>query len=87
MKTSEVQITHPVGLHARPAKIFVQTAQKFKSKVTVTYKEKTVNAKSLLSLLSIGAGSNARIVINVDGEDESEALQALEALVNTNFGE
>ncbi len=87
MKTSEVHITHPVGLHARPAKIFVQTAQQYKSKVTVTYKEKTVNAKSLLSLLSVGAGTDAHIVISADGEDESEALLALEALVKTNFGE
>ncbi len=87
MKTSEVQIKAEVGLHARPAKTFVQTAQQFKSKVTVTYNDKTVNAKSLLSLLSVGAAKDAVIVICADGEDETEAIQALETLVNSNFGE
>lgn len=87
MKSSEIQITNEVGLHARPAKTFVQTAQKFSSKVTVTYNGKTVNAKSLLSLLTIGASKNAVILIQTDGEDEADALAALENLVNTNFGE
>jgi phosphocarrier protein HPr len=87
LKTSEVLIKHPIGLHARPAKTFVQTAQKFSSKVTVTYKEKTVNAKSLLGLLSLGVSKDAAILIHTDGEDEGDAMLALETLVNTNFGE
>ncbi len=87
MKSSEVLIKHAVGLHARPAKTFVQTAQKFTSKVTVTYKDKTVNAKSLLGLLSLGVTSDAAILILAEGDDECEALQALELLVNANFGE
>jgi len=87
LKTSEVLIKHEVGLHARPAKTFVQTAQKFVSKVSVTYKDKTVNAKSLLALLSLGVTGHAAILIQTDGDDESEALQALELLVSTNFGE
>jgi len=87
MKISEVMIKHEVGLHARPAKTFVQTAQKFASKVTVTYRDKTVNAKSLLSLLSLGAGRDACIQIQVDGEDEETALAALVLLVETNFDE
>jgi phosphocarrier protein HPr len=87
VKTSEVLIKHEVGLHARPAKTFVQTAQKFVSKVMVTYKDKTVNAKSLLSLLSLGVGSKATIQIQVEGEDEDKALQALELLIASNFGE
>jgi len=85
--TSEVHLRHPVGLHARPAKVFVQTAQKFTAKVTVTYKDKTVNAKSLLSLLSLGVTGESVIRISADGEDEADALLALEALVNDNFGE
>ena len=87
MKTSEIEIRHAVGLHARPAKTFVQTAQKFSAKVSVAYKGKTVNAKSLLSLLSIGAAQGAIILIQTEGEDEAAALEALETLVNANFGE
>lgn len=87
MKSSEVLLTNPVGMHARPAKTFVQTAQQFKSKVTVSYKDKTVNAKSLLSLLTIGASKDALIQICAEGEDEDQALDALVTLVKTNFGE
>ncbi len=87
MKTSEILIKNEIGLHARPAKTFVQTAQKFAAKVTVTYKDKTVNAKSLLALLSLGVSKDACIVVNAEGDDEVEAIQALETLVDTNFGE
>ncbi len=87
MKSSEVQIMAAVGLHARPAKLFVQSAQKFKAKVSVSYKGKTVNAKSLVSLLTVGAAKDAVILVQTEGEDEAEALAALEGLVKSNFGE
>ena len=87
MKSSEVTIRHAVGLHARPAALFVQTAQKHKSKITVTFNEKTVNAKSLLCLLSLGVSKDAVIMIHADGEDEESAINALGTLVAANFGE
>lgn len=87
MKTIEIQITHPVGLHARPAALFVQTSQKFESKVGVGYKDKKVNAKSMLGLLSLGVTKDAVITIMADGSDEDEAIDALKQLVEDNFGE
>jgi phosphocarrier protein HPr len=87
VKICEIVIVNEVGLHARPAKTFVQTAQKFSSKVTVTYRDKTVNAKSLLSLLTLGVSKGAQIRIEVEGEDEDKAMQELEALIHSNFGE
>lgn len=87
MKSVEISVTHEVGLHARPAALFVQTAQKYKAGVKVTYKGKTVNAKSLLGLLSLGVTKDALIEITADGIDEKDALDKLTCLVENNFGE
>ena len=80
-------VRHEVGLHARPAALFVQTAKQFKSEITVTHGERTANAKSILSVLTLGANQGAVITIRAEGEDADEALAALESLVESNFGE
>ena len=80
-------VTHEVGLHARPASIFVQTASKFSSDIGVSYGETTVNAKSILAVLTLGVNQGAEIIVNAEGDDASEALKALEELVLANFGE
>lgn len=80
-------IRHKVGLHARPAALFVQTAQKFQSDIQVHFNGRSVNAKSLLGVLGLGANSGAEITITAEGEDADEALSALKALVEDNFGE
>ena len=82
-----LRITHEVGLHARPASMFVQTAAKFSSDIEITHGETTVNAKSILAVLTLGAHKDAQIVIRAEGDDASEALSALEELVVNNFGE
>ena len=82
-----VTVTHEVGLHARPASMFVQTAAKFSSDIEVTHGETTVNAKSILGVLTLGAHKDAEIIIKAEGEDAEDALQALEQLVLDNFGE
>ena len=80
-------VTNEVGLHARPASVFVQTAAKFSSEIEVTYGEKTVNAKSILAVLTLGAHKDAEIVVKAEGDDAEDALKALEELVLSNFGE
>jgi phosphotransferase system HPr (HPr) family protein len=80
-------ITHKVGLHARPASMFVQTAAKFSSDIEVAYGEKTVNAKSILAVLTLGAHKDAEITVKAEGDDAADALKALEELVLDNFGE
>ena len=82
-----VIIIHEVGLHARPASLFVQTAAKYSSDIEVTHGEITTNAKSILGVLTLGAHKGAEITIKADGEDAKEALKALEQLVLNNFGE
>jgi len=80
-------ITHEVGLHARPASMFVQTAVKFSSDIEVILGETTANAKSILAVLTLGAHKDSEITIKAEGEDADEALKALEELVLDNFGE
>ena len=80
-------ILHEVGLHARPASMFVQTAAKFSSDISVTHGDITANAKSILSILTLGAQKDAELIIKAEGDDADEALQVLEQLVLDNFGE
>ncbi|MGL6015404.1 MAG: HPr family phosphocarrier protein [Selenomonadaceae bacterium] len=82
-----VKVTNKSGIHARPASVFVQTAAKFKSKVTVTAKGKTVDAKSILMIMSMGLVKDTEIVIKAEGEDASTAVKALVELVQAKFGE
>jgi phosphocarrier protein HPr len=80
-------IQHKVGLHARPAAQFVQTAKKFKSDIRVMHSEREANAKSILNVLTLGAGQGAVITVRAEGEDADQALEALESLVADDFGE
>lgn len=80
-------IHHKVGLHARPASLFVKTAAKFKSNIEITHGDRTSTAKSILGVLSLGVQMDSKIVVKAEGEDAAEALQALQALIDDNFGE
>ncbi|TKB24699.1 phosphoenolpyruvate--protein phosphotransferase [Desulfopila sp. IMCC35006] len=80
-KSVEVKIQGAHGLHARPATAFVELAKQFKASVHVRHKESVADGKSLVSLLKLGAGENASLRIMVSGEDEDEALKAIEAAV------
>ena len=80
-------ITHPVGLHARPASVFVQIAKNFSSEIFVLCNGRQANAKSILSILQLGASQGATILIRAKGEDQEKAINALVALVENNFGE
>lgn len=81
-----LKINHPVGLHARPASLFVKTARNYNADILVNYNGKEVNAKSILNVLQLGAGKGAEIIISAKGIDRDEALQALTELVETDFG-
>jgi phosphocarrier protein HPr len=82
-----VTLLNKVGLHARPAAMFVQTASKYKSKIKISKEEKEVDAKSILGVLSLAAFHNDKIKIKAEGEDAEEALKQLIDLVNNKFGE
>ena len=87
MKQLDIVIQNPTGLHARPAKVFVNAAKQFKSDIRVQHGEKKANAKSLISMLTLGVERDCGILIIVDGTDEDEALAALEAIIANGLGE
>lgn len=80
-------ITHGVGLHARPASIFVQTAKRFTSNITVRNGDRRANAKSMVQVLTLAAKQGSEITIQAEGEDSEQALEALKALIDANFHE
>ena len=80
-------ITNKLGLHARAASVFVKTASAFASSINVSNPEKEANGKSIMSMMLLQASYGSEIEICVEGEDESEAIAAIEALVNDKFGE
>jgi phosphotransferase system HPr (HPr) family protein len=82
-----VVITNKVGLHARPATLFVQKAAAFQAQIRVRSGEKSANAKSIVSILKLGASQGATLVIQAEGEDAAEAVQALVELVEQKFYE
>ena len=70
-------VKNETGLHARPASQFVQKAAKFKSVIKLKKDGKEANAKSIISVLSLGASKGSEITISCAGDDEQEALSAL----------
>lgn len=82
-----VTITNKVGLHARPAGLFVQTAARFQSKVQVEHGEKTANARSIIAVMKLGASQGDTLLLRVEGEDAEEAVRALVDLVQRKFDE
>jgi len=87
MKQLEIVIKNPTGLHARPAKVFVNLAKQYKSDIRVQHGEKKANAKSMISMLTLGAESGSQIKVMVDGEDEDVAIAALEEAILAGLGE
>jgi phosphocarrier protein HPr len=81
----QLEIKNDVGLHARPAALFVQTANAFKSEITARNGDASANAKSILGILTLGAGKGAVITVSAEGDDAAQALKALEELAARNF--
>ena len=78
----DITITNPAGLHARPAAEFVKRAKASASDISVTANGKTVNAKSMLGILKLGATSGTTVTIKVDGDDAGEVLADFRVLLS-----
>lgn len=78
MVEKKYKVIADTGIHARPATLLVQTASRFSSDIQLEYKEKKVNLKSIMGVMSLGIGQGAEFTIIIDGSDEQEALQSLE---------
>jgi phosphocarrier protein HPr len=84
---AEVTIVNKRGLHARASAAFVKTAEQFDAEVSVTKDGQTVNGGSIMGLLMLGASPGSTILIETEGQDAEEALEALTALVEARFNE
>jgi len=80
-------IENKAGLHARPAALFAQKSSAFKSNITILKGGKSVNAKSIISIMGLGIKQGESIVLTIDGSDADEAGAVLKKLVNDKFGE
>src|SRR5437660_12795216 len=80
-------ITNRVGLHARPARLLVQTAAQFQSQIQLQHGDKTANAKSIVGVLKLGAVMGDMLVLRAEGQDAQEALDALTNLALRKFDE
>lgn len=87
MKEREVIICNKLGLHARAAARFVQTASQFESRIIVERNGEQVNGKSIMGILMLAAARGTRLAIRAEGKDAERALQCLAQLVGDRFGE
>ena len=79
----ELIVKNKQGLHARPAAVFVQIANKFDARITVRHDDEEVNGKSIMGILMLGAEKDSLIVVEVDGLDAEAALVELEKLISS----
>ena len=77
----KIIVMNKQGLHARPAALFVQIANKFDSRITVIRDEEEVNGKSIMGILMLGAEKGSSITIQADGEDAHLAITELEKII------
>ena len=89
MKSAErkVKVRNKLGLHVRPAALFVEMASKFKSNIYIIRNNERVNAKSIMGVLSLAAEQGSDLTIRAEGEDCEEAVETLSGLVEDGFYE
>lgn len=87
MISKEVTIKNRAGIHARPAALIVQTANKFNSQIFLEKDDNRINGKSIMGVITLGAGYNSSLMIITEGEDEEAALEALCTLFDRKFEE
>ncbi len=83
----EVTIVNRLGLHARPAAMFVRIATRYRAEAWVEKEGEQVNGKSIMGLMMLAAGQGSKLHIRAEGSDAAEAVRDLEALIKTRFNE
>ncbi|HHW39241.1 MAG TPA: phosphocarrier protein HPr [Bacillales bacterium] len=74
-------ITNDAGLHARPSTVLVSTVTTFKSEILLEYKERKVNLKSIMGVMSLGIPKGASVKVIVDGDDELQAIASIDEVM------
>ncbi len=78
MISKNITISIPSGLEARPVALLVQVASRFDSKITIESGDKTVNAKSIMGMMTLGLAAGENVTVNADGADETNAIAEIE---------
>ena len=87
MIAGNVRIVNKLGLHARAASRLVNCASGYASEIRIVKGTRAVNAKSIMGVLTLAAARGAELVIEVEGADQQQALEALTTLIEKRFGE
>src|SRR5580765_6805868 len=85
--TKEVTIANKLGIHARPAAMFVKTANRFACDVFVEKDGEKINGKSIMGLMMLAAGPGSKLIIHANGPDASKAIAEIESLIKRKFDE
>jgi phosphocarrier protein len=85
--TKEVTVANKLGIHARPAAMFVKTANRFACDIFVEKDGEKINGKSIMGLMMLAAGPGSKLTLYVRGDDAQQAIAELEALVERKFDE
>ncbi len=83
MITKEIVINIPTGLEARPVALLVQVASQYECSIHVSSKEKRVNAKSIMGMMSMGISAGESVTVTADGPDEKEAIENIEKYLSS----
>ena len=87
MIRQQVTIQNKLGIHTRSAAKLVDTAKKFASHIEIIYRDRVVDCKSIMGVITLGAQKDNLIDLVITGDDEKEALDAMVKLINNKFGE
>jgi phosphocarrier protein HPr len=85
--TKELVVTNKLGIHARPAALFVKTANRFECEIFVEKDGERVNGKSIMGLMMLAAGPGSKLLVLAEGEDAAKAVVEIEALIKRKFDE
>jgi phosphocarrier protein len=86
MLKKNIKVINPSGVHARPASVLVRTASRYEAEFYIHSHGYRINGKSILGVLTLAAEQGAELELEVDGEDEEEALKAITGLFEDGFG-
>ena len=85
--TKDFMVSNKLGIHARPAALFVKTANRFTCEIFVEKDGEKVNGKSIMGLMMLAAGPGSKLTVHAQGHDASQALAEIETLIQRKFDE
>jgi phosphocarrier protein len=85
--TKEMTVKNKLGIHARPAAMFVKIANRFHSEITVEKDGQEINGKSIMGLMMLAAGQGSKLKVTANGDDANKALREIELLIERKFDE